>query len=122
MTALHLPPPVYEATVTAYVIGRRTVLRVTGEIDMGTAPELSGAVEDALAAGALELWIDLSETAFMDSSGLHVLLEARRTTDRLNRRLAIICPGGPVRRVIELAGMLDHLPVFDNRPAAHRAA
>jgi anti-anti-sigma factor len=122
MTAVHNPPRVNETSVTPHVIGRRTVLTVAGEIDLDTAPRLTVAIEHALAAGALDLWIDLSTTEFMDSSGLHVLLEARRATQQLNRRLAIICPRGFIRRVFEVAGLADHLPLFDDRAAAHRAA
>ena len=98
------------------------MLAVGGEIDLVTAPTLAAAIDEALSGGAAELWIDLSDTAFMDSSGLHVLLEARRRTCELNRRLAVICPGGTVRRVFEMSRVLERLPVFGDRAAAHRAA
>jgi anti-sigma B factor antagonist len=110
------------AVVTQYSIGRRRVLAVDGEVDLASVPLLSDAVGEALEAGAAELWIDLTDTLFMDSSGLHALLETRQKAAELNRRFAIVCPDGPVRRVFELAGVLDQLPVFDDRAAAHRAA
>jgi anti-anti-sigma factor len=110
------------AVVTQYSIGRRRVLAVGGEVDLASVPVLSAAVGEALEAGAAELWIDLTDTLFMDSSGLHALLETRERAAELNRRFAIVCPDGPVRRVFELAGMLDRLPVYDDRAAAHRAA
>jgi anti-sigma B factor antagonist len=109
-------------TVSRRRVGHRTVLAVTGEVDLATAPELRSAVDTALASGAQELWLDLSATAFMDSSGLHVLLDAHRRIRGLRRRLAIVCPGGPVRRLFEIAGVADALPLYEDRATAHRDA
>jgi anti-sigma B factor antagonist len=110
------------AVVTHHAVGRRSVLAVEGEVDLASVPLLADAVDAALEGGAAELWIDLTDTLFMDSSGLHALLDTRRRAAELNRRLAIVCPDGPVRRLFELAGVLDQLPVYDDRAAAHRAA
>jgi anti-sigma B factor antagonist len=81
---------------------------------------VAATVEAALAGGAAELWIDLTQTQFMDSSGLHLLLETRARVRDLNRRLAIVCPPGCVRRLFDIAGVTEHLPVYDDRAAAHR--
>jgi anti-sigma B factor antagonist len=102
------------------LVGHRTVLAVTGEVDLATAPELGSALDTALASGAQELWLDLSGTAFMDSSGLHLLLDAHRRMRGLRRRLVIVCPGGAVRRLFEIAGVADALPLYEDRAAAHR--
>jgi anti-anti-sigma factor len=109
-------------TIHRRLVGHRTILAVTGEVDLATTPELGSAVDEALASGARELWLDLSATTFMDSSGLHVLLDTQRRMDRLRRRLAIVCPEGPVRRLFELAGVLEALPLSDDRTADHRDA
>ena len=89
---------------------------------MAVAPELDVAVEQALTAGASDLWIDLSATRFMDSSGVRVLVEAQHRAYRFNRQLAVICPHGRVRRVLELTGVLTHIAVYEDRDAAHRAS
>ena len=110
------------AVVTRHVVGRRTVLAIAGEIDLASVDGLAAAVDAAVADGAAELWIDLTDTQFMDSTGLHLLLETRRRIQDLNRHLAIVCPPGSVRMVFEIAGVDDQLPVYDDRAAAHRAA
>jgi anti-sigma B factor antagonist len=107
--------------VTNHVIGRRTVLAVDGEIDLASVPVLGSAIDAALADGAAELWIDLTDTRFMDSSGVHLLVATRSRVRDLNRRLAIVCPRGSVRHLLEVAGVIEHLPVYEDRAAAHHA-
>jgi anti-anti-sigma factor len=109
------------ALVTHQVVGRRTVLDVGGEIDLDSVAVLATAIDSSLGDGAAELWIDLTHTLFMDSAGLHLLLETRSRVRDLNRRLAIVCPPGSVRRLFEIAGVEEHLPVFDDRAAANHA-
>jgi anti-sigma B factor antagonist len=122
MTVIHHSPPDRElASVATHVVGRRSVLALSGEIDVATAPALSAAIDAALAGGATELWIDLTGTSFLDSSGVHALYDGHREASALNRRLLVICPSGMARRVLELVGAIDHLPVFRDRAAAHRA-
>jgi anti-sigma B factor antagonist len=121
LPSLATPSP-YTITVERRDVGRRTVLAVSGEVDIASSPLLRSAVEAAWDAGAHELWLDLSATSFMDSSGLHVLLDAQRAAEALRRRLTIICPPGNVRRVFELTGAVNTLRVYDDRAAAQRDA
>ncbi len=116
------PPAPSDISMSSLVVGRRTIVSVHGEVDMASVPVLADAVGRALDDGALELWIDLSGTGFMDSSGLHQLLAARRRAHELNRRFAVICPDGQIRRLFEIAGIGEHLPVYRDRAAAHLAA
>jgi anti-anti-sigma regulatory factor len=58
----------------------------------------------------------------MDSSGLHALIDAQARAFELNRRLAVICPGGCVRRVFDLVGLSGRLSLYDDCAAAHRGS
>jgi anti-sigma B factor antagonist len=116
------PDPDGILSLTRDDVGRRTVLCASGEIDIATAPTLARAIDAALAAGALELWIDLTPASFMDSSGVHVLFETHTRLCDLNRRLAVVCPPGSVRRVLDLSGVSERLPLYEDRAAAHRGA
>jgi hypothetical protein len=49
-----------------------------------------------------------------------VLLDAHRRMRGLRRRLVIVWPGGAVRRLFEIAGVADALPLYEDRAAAHR--
>jgi anti-anti-sigma factor len=50
------------------------VIAVTGELDLATAPRLSKRLNEAALNGTGGIIVDLSETAFIDSSGLHALM------------------------------------------------
>jgi anti-sigma B factor antagonist len=100
-------------------VGRRAVLSVAGEVDISTAADLQAAIENA-ATRAFEIWLDLSETTFMDSSGIHALVQARAR--QANLRLALICPDGPVLRVLRLTGLDRTFEIHASRSEANYAA
>jgi anti-anti-sigma factor len=102
-------------------IGHRAVLVASGEIDIASVAALSHSVQDAFAAGALELWVDLTAIEFMDSSGLRALMDARQAALAGGRRLVVICPDGPVRHVIAISGVDVALEIYPDRASAHAA-
>jgi anti-sigma B factor antagonist len=84
-----------------------------------TVTKLAARLESALRSREGEVIVDLSQTTFLDSVGLHVLLNAARRLTRRSRRLRVLCGPGPVRRVIELARLGETLNVADPEwPAA----
>jgi len=88
-----------------------TVVAVGGELDLLTAPQLTAELEPILTADHGHLAIDLTETAFMDSAGIHALVNI---ANRARRHFAVICPAGSVRRTIELVGLAEPLCVVDS--------
>jgi anti-sigma B factor antagonist len=102
-------------TVERREAGHRTVLTVSGEADIASSPALRSALETALDESAQEVCLDLCATTFMDSSGLHVLVDAHRLAEG---RLTIVCPPGNVRRVLDLTGVVNALRVCDPQPDA----
>jgi anti-anti-sigma factor len=92
----------------------RAVITVDGEVDIESAPQLAAAVYDAFASGR-HVVIDLSAVAFLDSSGLNVLLDAWRDADRVGLGLSVVAPpGSPARRILDLTELSDTLVVVDS--------
>jgi anti-anti-sigma regulatory factor len=58
--------------------------------------------------------IDLSDAEFIDSMGLHALLNIQRRLIRLGRALFVICPPGPARNAIELVQLAEPLGVVSS--------
>jgi anti-sigma B factor antagonist len=111
-------PPIEVAEIR---IGHRIVLAVSGELDIATAPALQSSLNDAVDNGLAELWVDLRDVTFMDSTGLRVLLAIRRRLREKSKTLVVICPDGPVRRVFTVAGLDDEFSIYADRAAAHAA-
>ena len=83
---------------------RTSVVAVEGELDLSTAPELKWTLVEAVEQGHTRLVVDLSRTAFMDSTALGVLVGVNRSL-KDGGRLAIVCDGAPLLRIFELSGM-----------------
>jgi anti-sigma B factor antagonist len=95
------------------------VLNVHGEVDIETAPALREALLPVLEHQSGPVVVDLSEVSFMDSTGVHVLVDTSRRLEPQNRRLAIACrEGGQVHRLLALVGLLDTLTVRRSRESA----
>jgi anti-sigma B factor antagonist len=91
---------------------------VRGEVDIETAPEVTAALDAAIRETSGALVVDLSDVAFLDSSGVNVLLRARAVLGREERVLVVVCPPGAARRVFEVAGIADLLELYDSREQA----
>lgn len=93
-----------------------------GELDIATAPRMIAALNDALAEMESPLVVDLSDVVFMDSTGLALLMNARRRVVRRGHGFAIVCPGGPISRLFEIADMVESLRVCPDQESARLAA
>ena len=83
------------------------LIEVRGEVDEGTAPELSAALEAAVGAGARAVVVDLCRVTFMDSRGLWVLIRARRALIGRSVALSLAClPDGAAGRILALTGLI----------------
>jgi anti-sigma B factor antagonist len=93
---------------------QRTVVGVSGELDILTVSRLSSRVDEVIRRRQGTLVIDLSEAEFIDSMGLHALLNVQRRLIRQRRTLIVICPPGAVRHAIELARLAEPLGIVSS--------
>lgn len=98
------------------------LLAVEGELDIATAPRMIAALNEAFADLERPIVVDLSSVGFMDSTGLALLINAHRRVKRRGQGFAIVCPGGPISRVFEIADMVESLHVCPDRASASRTA
>jgi anti-anti-sigma factor len=93
--------------------GARNTLALNGELDLVTAPDVEDTVAALCLAGADELVLDLRDVVFIDSSGLRTVL-ASMDLCRANGCELMVIPGdGPCRRLFELTGAIEDLPVLE---------
>ena len=89
-----------------------------GELDQSTAPELRAALSEAVGGARNGVLVDLSDCNFIDSTGLSLLVEAKRRLAEDQRRFGVCCPDADVRRLLELTGIDQAVGLFDTRDEA----
>ncbi|MEA2252853.1 MAG: hypothetical protein QOI62_2433 [Solirubrobacteraceae bacterium] len=90
----------------------RVVVVPRGELDLATAPELETVLRERLEAGQ-DVVVDLRELAFMDSTGLRVLVSAHARAGRPGFAVVRPTPGGTVAKLLAIAGVEDQLEMLD---------
>lgn len=90
---------------------RTSVVSVEGDLDLSTAPQLKWMLLDALEAGHSRLVVDLSQSTFMDSTALGVLIGVNRNLE-VGARLAIVCTRANLLKIFELSGMDGAFAIF----------
>ena len=86
------------------------VVVVQGEVDLYVAPKFEESLARAGASQAPSIVVDLDRVDFMDSAGVHVLLQFWNSC-RIGTQLALT-PGSPqVRRLLEVTGVRRYLPL-----------
>jgi anti-anti-sigma factor len=85
-------------------------IRVRGDVDLSTSPELAETLTRAIDAGS-SVVLDLSEVTFIDSTGLNTLITAHKECETNGGALAL-SPNLPaqVSRVFEITGLDDLFP------------
>jgi anti-sigma B factor antagonist len=96
----------------------RHVVAVAGEIDLFTAPELKAALAAAVDAGRTRIVVDLSETSFLDSTALGVLIGAIKRLRSRDGVLTIVNTDRNIAKTFEITG-LDQ--IFTIRPTRAEA-
>lgn len=86
------------------------LVAVRGEIDMASAPQLRELLETATDAGVTRVVLDCRGLEFLDSSGIGVLVAARKRLGE-GGELVIDSPPAHVRKVLDITGVGDHLTV-----------
>lgn len=94
------------------------ILSVTGDLDLWNAPALEQRLRRCLDQGSQWVVVDLSQAAFLDSSGLGALTNSKRRIERKGGRLVVINTNDQMRRVFELTGLMRVLNVVPDRAHA----
>ena len=107
------PPPLCHVEVDAQ---QGTIhARVIGEIDLSTVAMVERRIDAALdESAATRLVVDLRELAFMDSTGLRLLVSLRRNAEPRGYELVLVRPPADVYRAVEISGLDATLHFVDD--------
>ena len=104
--------------VSVRVDGDVPVVRVSGEIDVATAPALDAAMREQIDDGHRVLVLDMRRVTFLDSSGLGVLISHHKTLRRHHGSLRIANASARVLTVLTITALSDVLTLYPSVPAA----
>jgi anti-sigma B factor antagonist len=93
--------------------GDVAVLAAAGEVDVYTAPDLDGALSDALADGRARVVVDLSDVTFLDSTGLGVLVKGLKGAREAGGWLHLVVTSERIRKIFDITGLDAAMPMFD---------
>jgi anti-anti-sigma factor len=90
------------------------VAHVIGEVDLASADAVGHELASAVPNRALGLVIDLSETSYLDSSGVSLVFELSERLRRRQQQLRLVVPdGAPLRRILRIVDAAGALPVVE---------
>ena len=97
--------------------------RVVGEVDASNVDELSRKLLGAVSNQAKALVIDLSETSYIDSSGISLIFDAAaRLRNRRQELRLVVPPRSFVGEVLAAVSMQESVPIDPDLPGALKAA
>lgn len=94
--------------------GHMLTLALSGELDMLTSPALARALEQLPASDVELIVVDLRGLEFMDSTGLHVLVQGHQQAHESGQRFALVRGGEQIRRVLDLTGVAEAIAIVDS--------
>jgi anti-sigma B factor antagonist len=95
-----------------------TVLRLTGNLDTNSTPELDAELSRLTETGARRILIDLGEVDFMSSAGFGALLSAAQALTPCGGTLILCAPNEAVRHAFDVTGFSKILRVFETEQDA----
>ena len=92
-------------------------------MDLSTATQLEGPLEEAVESEDAAVLIDLADCQFIDSTGIALIVRAWQRVDAAAGNggeggLVLCCQNEQVRRILEVTGLEHSLRVYPTREAA----
>jgi anti-sigma B factor antagonist len=91
--------------VAATQHGESVDITLAGELDLASAPALRGVLRDAISTGSHRVVVDADALSYIDSSGVHCLMDAAEEADAHGGRLVVRNANGIVLRVLVMTGV-----------------
>jgi anti-sigma B factor antagonist len=81
------------------------VISLTGEVDLYTAPEFKQQLLEVIDQGARDVIVDLSNTTFIDSTTLGVLVGGVKRLRTNEGQLSLVCSDRNITKIFEITGL-----------------
>jgi anti-sigma B factor antagonist len=94
------------------------VISLTGEVDLYTAPEFKQQLLDVIGKGAKDVVVDFSNTTFIDSTTLGVLVGGVKRLRTNDGQLSLVCSDRNITKIFEITGLDRVFTIYPTRDEA----
>ncbi len=94
------------------------VIALTGEVDLYTAPEFKQELLRVIGEGAKQVVVDFSDTTFIDSTTLGVLVGGVKRLRPEGGQLSLICSDRNIVKIFEITGLDRVFTIYGTRDEA----
>lgn len=95
-----------------------TRIALEGRLDLQGAGEIEQAFTEATATERKAVVVDLGEVSFLASMGMRLLVRVAKALRQSDRCLVLLRPRENVKQALEVAGLVEVLPIADNEATA----
>src|SRR5262245_65761206 len=94
------------------------VIALAGEVDLYTAPEFKQQLLDVIAKGAKHVVVDFTDTTFIDSTTLGVLVGGVKRLRTNDGELSLVCNDRNITKIFEITGLDRVFTIYPSRDEA----
>jgi anti-sigma B factor antagonist len=103
---------------TEQVDGGAYVISLAGEVDLYTAPEFKQQLLDVIAQGGKDVIVDFTNTTFIDSTTLGVLVGGVKRLRTNDGQLSLVCSDRNITKIFEITGLDRVFTIYATRDEA----
>jgi anti-sigma B factor antagonist len=93
--------------------GNQKVLSLTGELDLYSAPRVKKFLYQNIDSSVANMIIDLRNVRYIDSSGIGILIAAKKKMKEVNGTIALANLNNDVRKIFRLATLEKFFNIMD---------
>ena len=94
------------------------VISLAGEVDLYTAPEFKQQLLEVIGQGARNVVVDFSDTTFIDSTTLGVLVGGVKRLRTNDGQLSLVCSDRNITKIFEITGLDRVFTIYPTRSEA----
>ena len=94
------------------------VISLSGEVDLYTAPEFKQQLLEVIGQGGKDIVVDLSDTTFIDSTTLGVLVGGVKRLRPAGGQLTLVCSDRNITKIFEITGLDRVFTIYPTREEA----
>jgi anti-sigma B factor antagonist len=95
-----------------------TIIAVSGEIDVYTAPKLREKLISLADGGSFQLIVDMEGVEFLDSTGLGVLVGGLKRVRSQDGWIDLVCTQSRILRIFKITGLNKVFSIYNSVPEA----